>query len=378
MKKRSLFLVLIAFLILIPFSSTKAAETRSGKDIYISPSEIVTGNLYAAGENIIIDGTVTGDIIGAAQNIKINGELGGDLIGAAQTIDVNGKINGNARIIGEFININGSVLKNINVLGANISLGEKSLVGWDLLVAGENLSLKGIIEGRLDAHAQKVLISGQIKKDANIRLDGEKQKLTLLPETIIGGNLNYTSLEPAEINKTESILGHINQKITEPKKDHELPSLALAYLLDVLAALAVGIIFVFTFKKTTKKIISNLDTFSWKNSLIALLLIVITPLLTLIAAITIIGLPLALISGSIYLIVLYLAKIITAFFIGKLIFDKIKSKNKKSNFWPLVLGIIICWLIFAVPYVGCLAALMAIIFALGGFITYVKDQSGNL
>lgn len=378
MKKRSWFLLILTFSLLIPLSALKAAETKSGPAVYVAPSEIVTGNLYAAGGSIVIDGTVTGDLIGAAQNIKINGELGGDLLAAADTMEINGKINGNARIAGNSLTINGKVLKNINAFGETISFGDKSLVGWDILAAAKTINLKGIIEGRVDAYAEKLMLSGKVNKDVNLKINGENQKLSLLPEAIINGSLNYSSQIPAEIANPKSVLGKIDQQTVPIKHKKDFSSLCFGNLLAFLAALATGTVLIFSFKKTSGKIIDNLWPFSLKNALLAVVFIFVLPIALLIAAITIIGLPLALIAGALYLIIIYLAKILTAFFVGKIIINKINKKKEIALFWSLLVGIIICWLIFALPYVGTALAFLATVYGLMGIIKYAKNQSGNI
>lgn len=115
-----------------------------------------------------------------------------------------------------------------------------------------------------------------------------------------------------------------------------------------------------------------------KMFLPGIILTLILPPIAILLIITIIGIPLSLIIGASWLIMTYTAKILTAIWIGQLIIKKITRRSEPSLSWALVVGVIISWFVFAIPYVGWLLGLAAIFFGMGGIWTYLSHQLGKI
>jgi hypothetical protein len=109
-----------------------------------------------------------------------------------------------------------------------------------------------------------------------------------------------------------------------------------------------------------------------------LIIMFVVPPIALILLFTIIGIPLALIMIAWWIIATYVTKIFTAILVGKIIIKEISKKNDTKLIWSLIIGVIICWLLFAIPFVGWIASLIAVWFGLGGLYTYVTNQLRNL
>jgi len=379
MIKKTAKIFLFLALLLIPFFALKAAGIKTGETVYIPKEEIVSGNLYVAGQSITIDGTIGGDLIAASQAITVNGRVEGDIIALSQDITVNGEVGGNIRIAGNTLTINGTVARNLNAFGANIVLGAESRIGWDAYIVGSNLSARGIIDGGLSGSAGQALITGKIGKNIDLKLNGgTAQKLTVASGAIINGDINYTSKLAASISPGASIAGNVQQKTPEIKvNDHFWPWL-WGRLFAIFAAIAVGLVMTTIGKKCIYKVISLIEEKPVKSLLPGLLITFVLPPVALVLMFTVIGIPLALILGAVWLIAIYIAKILTAILLGDLLIKKILKKESLSLTWSLAPGVIICWLLFSIPFVGWIFGLIAIWLGLGGFWFYVTDKSGNL
>lgn len=376
MKKRSLFifaLILGFFVFFTP--NSQATEFKQAGLIHIQENEVVSGNLYVATSELIIDGKIAGDLIGVAKNIKINGEIAGDLIVAAQNIEVNGRIEGNIRLISSRFSLNGFVTKNINVLAEEIYLNPESFIGWDFLGAAKIIFVKGIINGGLDVIGENVIVDAQISKDANIKLEGKLQNLTILPETTVGGALNYFSLQETLIANQENFKQGVNFKKYEGQKENTRKEVGNVLFL-ILAALATASFFFYGLKEINQKTMKALLNFAPKDLLPVLIFFITIPILILILFVTIIGIPLALLLATVFFGMIYLAKIFAVIFISQLVQKKLGKE--KNTFLFLALGITISWLIFAQPYVGNIMATIATLFGLSGLIKYVRNKSRNL
>ena len=375
MKKRSIFVLFFSFALFFTFGlSAKALELKSGNLIHIQEDEFVSGNMYVAGNDVIVDGKIAGDLIGAAKSIVINGELAGDLISAAEKIEVNGRVEGNIRSISETFSLSGFVGRNINFLGSEFYLNPESFVAWDVLAAGQTLFLKGKINGELNSYGENIFIDGEIEKDVNLKLDGSLQSLNIKPSAVINGNLNYSAIKETLISE-DNVAGLVNYNYYKKQRSNPInnfPSIAF----KILTALAVASFLIFGLKKINGEFLELFKSFASKDILPSLLFFIILPIAIFILFITIIGIPLSLTLLSFYLVILYLAKVFVMIFSAKLIAEKI-GKNK-NFFLFLLLSIIIFTVVFALPYVGNIISTLAILFGLSVLIKYVRNKSKNI
>lgn len=380
MKAKTIKIALFLALILLPLGAAKALDTKTGNAIYVAKDEIVSGNLYAAGNTITIDGTVSGDLITAAQTITVNGRIDGDVIAAAQNININGEVGGNVRVAGNSISLNGTVARNVNAFGSNVVIGSAAKIGWDIYAAGSSLEMRGLVEGSFSGQAAQALVSGKVGKDVDLKLaaGGLNQELIISPETVINGDLTYTSKNAAKISEKSSIAGQVEQTLPTAKETNWLLAWVWAKLFSIFAAIVIGLVLVFLLKNLTPKILEKIDEKPIKMLVPGLVLMFIIPPIALVLCFTLIGIPLALILMAWWLVATYVARIIAAILVGQLIFKQIFKKSDVHLAWPMIVGIIVCWLLFAIPFIGWIMMLIAIWLGLGGIFTFASQQLKNL
>lgn len=380
MKKFALKISLFLAILFLPWLAAQASDLKTGDSVYVSKDQIISGNLYAAGQTVTVDGTVSGDLIVAAQTINVNGRIDGDIIAAAQNITVNGEVGGNIRVAASSISLNGPVSRNINAFGANVILGSDAKIGWDALVMAETTEIRGEITGELSGAAGQALIAGRIGKNVNLKLDGKNssQKLVVTSGATIGGNLIYISKTPAQIDLKATIGGTTEQKTpTAPQKDISSGWVGKR-LLGIFSAIVVGLFLVFVLAKITPRILKTIEETPGKVMLRGFVIMFVLPPVAVLLLFTVIGIPLALIIGVWWLVATYVAKIFTAILIGSLIFQKIFKKDGVALIWQLVLGVVVLWLLIAIPWIGWILALVAIWLGLGAIYTYATHQLRNL
>lgn len=372
---------LFFLLIFLPLTTVKAADAKAGDSVYVTKEQIISGNLYAVGQTITVDGIISGDLITVAQNVIINGQIGGDVIALAQNITINGSVGGNVRIAGGNLIINGAVTRNVNAFGTSVVLGTGSHVGWDVYLAGQNVEIHGVIDGGLSGQAGQAIVAGKIGKNINLKLSNKEnnQKLLVITsEAVIGGDVIYTSKNLADISSKTNIAGQVQQN-TPPAREINWWLIWLwKEIFAIFSALVVGLVLIFIGKNITTKILSNLAESPTKLLLPGLILMLVLPPIALILVFTMIGIPLALIITAWWLVMIYVAKILTAILVGQTIIKILNKKGKSSLFWSLIIGVIICWLIFSIPLVGWFISLLAIWLGLGGIWTYAHSQIGWL
>lgn len=379
MKIKTLKILLLLAIILLPIGAAKAMDTKAGNSIYVAKEEIITGNFYAVGSTITIDGDIGGDLIAAAQTINVNGRIEGDIIAAAQNIVINGEVGGNIRIAGNSLTVNGAVARNVNLFGANIVIGNNAKIGWDVFAAAANVEIRGDIAGTLSGQAEKVTIAGKIGENIKLKLSGnEKEELIIAPGALVAGNLTYTSIKAAKISESKAIGGKIQQNIPKIEKNQAFISWLFRKLFAIFSALVVGLALVLIFKKIIPKILAKMGENPLKTMLPGLIIMFIVPPIALILILTFIGIPLALIISAWWLVATYIARIIAAILAGQIIVKYLFKKNNFNLFWSLILGVFVCWLLFAIPFVGWIIYLFATWLGLGGIYYFAIYQFRNL
>ncbi|MBW7885155.1 MAG: hypothetical protein H3C34_21490, partial [Caldilineaceae bacterium] len=106
---RSLMFMLALLLVLSLAGTAVAATLVSGDEYRLESGQVIEDNLYVAGEEIIIDGTVDGDLIAVGGYIEVNGRVTGDVLAAGGGIVINGAVEGDVRIAGGGLKVNGTI-----------------------------------------------------------------------------------------------------------------------------------------------------------------------------------------------------------------------------------------------------------------------------
>jgi len=379
MKNKLIKFLLIFGLIVIPLTAIKATDKTNNETLFVAQDEIISGNLIAAGENIIIDGTISGDLIVAAKSLVVTGRVEGDILALSQDIEIEGEVGGNVRVFGDSVNIDSNITRNLNVFGSNVNIGENTRVGWDVLtISVSSVRIRGNIYGSLSAYGQKVFIASKIGKNVDVTNYGQNQNLTIAKETVINGDLNYSARIPAEIASGANISGQTNYQELQEENKTTFSSWAWSRLFSVLSIILIGLVLIFLMPKYLKDINENLKKHSGKIALVGSGLLLIVPPLSLILLFTIIGVPLALVLISLWLAGMFLAKTLIAVVLGEILIKDLFKKPSAHIFWSLILGAFILSLIFSLPFVGWFIRLVAIAFGLGSIVLYVTNKCKNI
>lgn len=376
-KTRKIVILLLFVLLLLP-AAALAFTTKSGNSINVGKGETIDGNLFAAGQNIQIEGKVAGDLFCAGQSVNINGEVAGDVICAASSINVNGKIGGNLRAAGSTVNLNGSVGRNLMAAGASISTGASSSIGWEAMTAGASADLRGKIGRDLTGAGAAYTLSGEIGRNVRLWLDGNKpteQTLKVESGANIRGKLTYTAKNDAEIASGAKIGGEVKReepKVREFNRRQTGAAWLFGSLYSIFAALVIGLVLVSLWGEEIKKIASYFTaktaaTFGW-----GLIVLILTPIICFLLLITVIGIPLAFVLALAWIIALIVSKIFVGIFIGQKLVERFWQTKKDSLFAALVVGVAASYLVFAIPVIGWLLSAAALLSGLGAIYLFFK------
>ncbi|MDD2758370.1 MAG: polymer-forming cytoskeletal protein [Patescibacteria group bacterium] len=373
-------------------ADAQAFSVKAEQSVYISADQTIEGNFYVAGQNITVDGAVNGDILCAGQNIIINGPVSGDVLCVGQAININGEVGGNVRSAGNLINITNKISRNVMAFGASVIFGSKSEIGGDVLAAAASVDARGKIGGEIVGGGASVVIDGPVGKNVSLDLSCNSAKkdqpcgnLAIGKNAVIAGALSYRADQNVKFTNDGTVTGGVVR--LEPKvknvehKTNKNGAGALAgiwvftRIIALFGALILAAILVAIFGRRLNGISEKMSAhvgaaFGW-----GAVLLIVVPVICLFAAITIIGLPVAGVLGLIWLTAMILAKVIGAMAIGEKLMSRF-NRTGKSLYGPALLGVLICYLLFIIPVLGCLLSLAVLLWSLGGLWMYFKETLG--
>ena len=341
-----------------------AADLRSGDTVTVAIGEVVDGDLYVAGSDIIIDGTVNGDIFGVGRSLTINGIVNGGVSFAGQTLTVNGEITGGARLAGTDINVNGNIDGDLLAGGTNVNVTSKARIGGDFLFGASTVRINGPIEGYIKGGGSEVIVTNRVGGDIELGVD----RLTVTSTANLQGNLTYTSENEADIQSGAQIGGTTTHKVPEVKELAKAGPLSgiggkvVAFLMTLLA----GIVIILVAPRRAASVAASIRRKPGWSLLWGFIIFVATPFAAAITFATVVGVPVGLIGLTLYGIAIYLSQIAVGLFIGYWIigyFSKVESRGILVG--ALALGFIILTLLKLIPYVGFPLWLATVLFGIG-------------
>jgi len=315
-------LLLVIFLSI--FSTPLLAQTKT-KSVVKLPT-------FVGGNSNVIDKPVVGDLMIAGGNNTISAVVTGNTFIAGGQIDINSTINGN-----------------LIVAGGKVNLNSQSVVTGYILVAGGKVSFQGKVLGPIKTAAGSLIIGDQ---------------------AVISNNLD-ADVGQSEISSTAKITGTKNIKIHETKTPqisaNTWRNLAVAHnIFSFLSKLIVLLIFVRLFGHFIKPLNSYtpsiLSTMGW-----GLMVLIVTPILSLILITTLIGIPLSTIIFGSYFIALYSSEIVVSLIIGQ--------KLAKNQYVQGLLGLSVLTLLGLIPFVGAFIKLVVLLLGLGIIFKLISEKN---
>jgi cytoskeletal protein CcmA (bactofilin family) len=352
-----------------------AFEARSGDDINIGADEVIDGDLYLAGQTIIVNGTVNGDLWAVGRTIDVGGVVTGGVLAGAEMITISGEVGRAVRVGCKTLLITGDVGGDVLTGAQDLNLSGTVLGGLGLGVG--NARINGPVAGNISGSAGIATIASRV--DGDVRLN--VTNLTLDPKAEILGDLAYTSENEASIHAGAQIGGATLYSL--PKKEDDakkcFPSSFFCsvgwMILGFFMALVAGVAMVLlapTWTASAAGLIRSRPGASIGWGVVGL---VVAPILILVACMTIVGIPVALIGLGLYLAALYLCQIPVSLFVGRLLVGRFAIvESKGMMIVALGLGLVIVRLLRIVPYLGFLVGVAVLLFGLGALAVSARKR----
>jgi len=420
-------MVLLAALLAVPTAS--AFEGRGGDVIVIKADEVIDDDLYVGAGTFTLDGTVKGDLVVAGGTIEINGTVEGDLMAAGQSVSIDGTVGDDARVAGYALVVGGAVGDDLIAAGFSLENESASGVGGDLLSVGYQALLAGDVTGSAQVAGGAVQIAGAIGRDVYVNVGGAEPGqemppgfpfvfmpdmpavpsvplgLTIDESASIGGDLSYTANAQVDV-PGGVVAGDVDftRYVPDVEAEPEVkPPSAIALvgrwfvrqLRRLITLLLVGAAMMWLVPEWTRKVASiveeqPLPSLGWGVVAIVAFLVgmLVLGMATVLLAIvfglvtlgelagrfvTLGGIVMGVASLGFSLTWAYVTKIVVSLLLGQLIFRLFKSPVAEHRWWPVLLGVVIFVIIAAIPLLGWLARLAAVLLGLGAVWLWGRD-----
>lgn len=409
-------LVILFTLVFVP--AAYAFDGRTDNRIIIGKDEVINEDLYLGANEVIVDGTINGDLMAAGENVIINGTVTGDLFAAGTTVTINGSVGDDLFAAGGSVTLGPDAVITDDVFsaGAGVEAQSGSTVGGTFLMGAAQGLLSGAIAEDLMAGANSLRLEGTVGGDAKIGVDSTRDgfapsftvgntniRLPEIPAGLsfgdkagIAGSLAVTSPTapqvPASVtNDVTHSLPPVDAELArELRRDAIITSPILDALRRLVSLLLVGVLIGWLMPGLLRRTTGAIQSRPLPSLGLGLLNIVAAPLIAftlvgvviltaivfaalslgdLAALIVVVGFMLiGLAVMAFVLAVTFFCQAAVAYLTGRWILGKVKPGWNERLMWPLLLGLLVFGLLFAIPVAGGLLQFLVILVGLGAIL----------
>lgn len=335
------------------------------------PASQTHRNLYTAGSNVSVNGETLGDLFAAGGVVTVAGRVEADATVAGGNLTINAPIGGDARLAGGTVTINNTVGGDLLVGAGNFSMGSNTAVGGDLVLGSGNATIDGPVTG-------KVLVSGDSIR-INSKVTGEVKvyatSLTFGPNAVIAGRVIFNGPKEAVVEEGAQV-GTIEFHKVEGRTGAagKLRGLfTLGILLQILATLLVGWLFMWYHKSRVIRIMNKISVSPLATLGLGFAAVILTPILAFLLLFTFIGYYLAFLLMITYVFVLAVAWAVASIYAGSLLMQWYrKTPELEFNWKTLLLGVVVLRLVCIIPIVGWLVSAVLFLMAVGSMVIALK------
>lgn len=198
-----------------------ANSSEKAKGVYLPTGDVHEGWYFAAGERVIIQGTVNGDAYVVGGAVRIDGTINGDLLVAGGQVIMAGTVTSNIRATGGTIQIEGDVGRDVTAAGGSITVGKESSVSGNLLAAGSDVTITGSIGKEARLAASRLTMSGTVNGMVNFA----GNELEIAPGARILGDLHLAVDDTDNVRIAPgTVQGSIGRTIKEKTRETPPPA----------------------------------------------------------------------------------------------------------------------------------------------------------
>jgi hypothetical protein len=315
------------------------------------------GDVMTAGERVRIQETVAGDVAAAGASVAIEAPVTGYVMSAGRTVTVDAPVGNDLWAAGETVEVNGEVTNNVRAAGRSVHLGTGAIVGGAASLAGNTVTTEGRIARDLRIGAATARIGGEVAG----RVEVSAQRVSVMPDTIIRGDLVVRSPQPPEIAEAAQVLGQVRYEELREEGWFAWPAF---WAWSFLGLLVVGVAALAFSTPWAARVATTLRARPGMSLVTGALVLIVTPFVVAGLAVTLIGIPLAVVLVGLYVAVLVLSAVFVSYRVGSWLLDR-AGRPGASRWVRMAAGAFVVSLGMSLPLVGWVLALLVLLVGTG-------------
>jgi hypothetical protein len=338
------FAVLCAAMMLPAQAS--ATELRKGDRVTVARDEVIHSDLYAAGGQIRIAGTIEGDLVVAGGDVEVSGIVHGDLLSASGQVRMTGQVDGSIRGYAGNITVKGKVGRNVMTFGGDVNIDRDSTIGGSITSFSGRLSMDGHVQRDVMAMGGQSNIGGFIGGSAKIRSD----ELNIDSTAQVGGPINFEGNKPPSVSDGAKLASPVHfEKITHGP-NYSNPHYYVWQLIWASAYILFGLVLFALMPAFSLQTVNSAEEHFGASAGLAVLVGFGLPVAACIACVTVVGLFVGLATLALWYGALHLGLVVIGALIGQWLMGRTRE------LWPLIgrmcVGVLIVRLFTIIPHVG--------------------------
>jgi cytoskeletal protein CcmA (bactofilin family) len=199
-------ILLVALVGLFAVPGVAHAETTQSDLVLIRAEDVVSEDLFAAGNTIQVSGTIQGDLMASSMgDLRIDGIVEGDVTAIASRVVIAGVVQGSVRVVAPEVVVEGTVGDDLAAAGLDVTVTSTGEVGRDLLLASWSTEVAGDIDRNVTGIVRSLSLAGHIAHNVDV----DVHDLTVADSARVDGDLRYRSDEEADIASGADVVGSI-------------------------------------------------------------------------------------------------------------------------------------------------------------------------
>jgi cytoskeletal protein CcmA (bactofilin family) len=319
---------------------------KGHESLTVGKDEVLKKDLFFAGSQLRIDGTVDGDVYAFAQELDVSGRVTGDIIGFVRSVRISGQVDGNVRCLSNNITITGTVQKNVTTMNEDTRLESGAKVGHNFMAFSQILTVNGTVGRDVTAAFNEGNIAGTI--EGNLRAKG--QTLTIASAAQIDGQARFEGEKPAQVASGAKLASPLEYTKVEHKSRAER---GLGYYIWRVvwagARILLGLVLIALMPVFARETIESAERYGASLGLGVLVFFGVL-IASFIACITVVGLLVGVSTFFLWLVAVFSSYVVVGGVVGRWIL------GRANDFWPAIgrmaLGVLIVVIIAGLPHIG--------------------------
>lgn len=335
-----------------------ATEFRKGDRITIGKDEVVHSDLYVAGGQIRIGGTIEGDLVIAGGDVEVSGHVEGDMLSTSGQVRMTGQVDGSIRGYAGNITIKGKVGRNVMTFGGDVNIDHDAAIAGSVTTGSGRLSLDGHVGRDLLAFAGQANLSGNI--DGSVKIHGGELNIDSSAE--IKGPVLFEGNREPQVSPQAKLASPVQFVKHTRGPDYSNPHYYVWQVIWMAAFILYGLVLYSLMPKFSHEAVKSAEQYGAAAGLGVLVLFGV-PIAACIACVTVVGLFIGVSTLFVWWASVYLAQVIVGTVVGQWLM------GRTSEFWPVVgrmaVGVVIVRLCTTIPNVGGWVKFVAILWGIG-------------